>query len=64
MDDITAVGIAEGFYPSQNYEHEIEAWQHLIDTGLCWKLQGWFGRTAQELLDTGKCKNANREKNR
>jgi hypothetical protein len=28
----------------------IEAWQHLVDTGLCWSLQGWFGRTALDLV--------------
>ena len=33
----------------------IEAWQHLIDTGLCWQLQGWFGRTARDLIDNGIC---------
>ena len=24
----------------------VEAWQHLIDTGLAWTLQGAFGRQA------------------
>ena len=59
MDDITAVGIAEGFYPSKDKKHEIEAWQHLIDTGLCWQLQGWFGRTAQSLIESGVCSSPN-----
>ena len=56
MDDMTAIGIAEGFMPNEGPEHETEAWQHLIDTGLCWQLQGWFGRTAQHLIDIGVCK--------
>ena len=55
MDDITAIGIAEGFVPNDGPDHELEAWQHLIDTGLCWRLQGWFGRTAQSLIDIGAC---------
>ena len=57
-----AIGIAEGFTPNpgktpeEKKEIETEAWQTLIDSGLCWKLQGWFGRTAQHLLETGICR--------
>lgn len=55
MDNYTAVAIAEGFCEGENAtgEQQIEAWQHLIDTGLCWTLQGWFGRTAKALIDAG-----------
>ena len=62
MDDMTAIGIAEGFIANEGPEHEIEAWQHLIDTGLCWSLQGWFGRTAEHLIDIGACEPANFER--
>lgn len=57
MDDFTAVSIAEGFCGGENAteEEQIEAWQHLIDTGLCWKLQGWFGRTANDMIQQGIC---------
>jgi len=44
MDDFTAVGIAEGFIEEDaSDERKAEAWQYLLDTGLCWKLQGWHG---------------------
>lgn len=34
----------------------IDMFQYLVDTGKVWKLQGWYGRTAQDLLDAGKIK--------
>ena len=55
-DTHTAVGIVEGYIPAKDAHEEIEAWQHLIDTGVCWQLQGWFGRTAQSLIEGGICK--------
>ena len=51
-----AVGICEGFIPVHSTEEELEAWQYLIDTGVAWKLQGWFGRQAQFLIDNKLCK--------
>jgi len=36
-------------------EEVIEFFQHLIKTGLCWRLQGAYGRTAQRLIDEGYC---------
>ena len=53
MNDYEATGLAEGFIEAESEEQVIEAWQHLHDTGLAYKLQGWFGRTAQELLKQG-----------
>ena len=51
-----AVGICEGYIRADTADQEIKAWQFLIDTGIVWKLQGWFGRQAQSLIDIGICK--------
>ena len=53
MDNYQAVGIAEGFIECDNEEQVIAAWQHLHDSGLGYQLQGFFGRTLQQLLDEG-----------
>lgn len=53
LDDYTAVGIAEGYVEPETEEQVTEAWQHLVDTGLAWRLQGWFGRTAAALIERG-----------
>lgn len=53
MDDYTATGLAEGFIEADSEEQIIQAWQYLHDTGLAYHLQGWFGRTAQDLIAKG-----------
>ena len=55
LTNYKATMIAEGVQEPDYPEQYIEAWQHLIDTGLVWKLQGWFGRTAQTLISEGIC---------
>ena len=48
-----AVMIAEGAMdptPTMSY---VDAWQHLVDTGEVWKLQGWFGRAAARMISQG-----------
>ena len=55
MSDLSAIGIAEGFIDCNDDMKFIEAWQHLIDTGLAWSLQGWFGRTAMAMIEDGVC---------
>jgi len=54
MDTFTAVMIAEGVEDA-TMDEQIKAWQHLIDTGEVWSLQGWFGRTAVDLIESGVC---------
>ena len=53
MEDYEAIGLAEGFISAESEEQVINAWQHLHDTRLAYSLQGWFGRTAQDLLKQG-----------
>lgn len=55
MDNFTAVMIAEGAEPAESEEQYIAAWQHLIDTGMAWSLQGFFGRAAMQLIEAGHC---------
>ena len=57
MNNTDAVGIAEGWIEADTEQEVIDAWQYLIDTGLCWSLQGWFGRTAESLIEQGVCTN-------
>ena len=52
MNNYDAVMIAEGVIEADE-DKQIEAWQHLVDTGLAWNLQGWFGRTAMDLIEQG-----------
>lgn len=53
MTTYEAVGKAEGFIPVDSYEEYLEAWQELVNTGLCWQLQGSFGRQAVALIEAG-----------
>ena len=53
MDNYKATMIVEGVIETDTEEEVIEAWQHLVDTGLAWQLQGSFGRMAQQLIDKG-----------
>ena len=61
MTDFDAIMIAEGAVNNEiSQEEYLAAWQHLINTGLAWRLQGWFGRTASLLIDDGYCSSPDR----
>jgi hypothetical protein len=53
INSYNAVGIAEGFIEAESEDQVIEAWQFLVDSGLAWQLQGFFGRTATDLIERG-----------
>ena len=53
MNIFDATMIAEGVDEAESEEQYLEAWQLLVDTGTCWKLQGWFGRTAMQMIEDG-----------
>jgi hypothetical protein len=50
-----ATAYAEGFCEGEDATNtqQLEAWAYLIMTGLCWSLQGQFGRNASNLIDSG-----------
>lgn len=37
------------------YDETVDGFQHMIDSGLVWKLQGSYGRTAHSLIENGVC---------
>ena len=55
MTSYEAVGIAEGFVEAKDEEQVVEAWQYLIDTGMAWTLQGWFGMRAEFIIEICIC---------
>jgi hypothetical protein len=52
LDNITSliIDFEEG---SLNEEETINLFQQLVDTRLAWQLQGFYGRTARDLIDAG-----------
>lgn len=51
-DDLDAIlYIEEEDQPDE--ETLVAAWQHLVDTGIVWKLQGFYGRNASQMIEAG-----------
>jgi len=56
MNDYDEVGAMMTYESGELDEVEtIELFQHLIDSGLAWSLQGSYGRMANELIEAGVC---------
>jgi hypothetical protein len=53
VSNFEAIDIAEGYVEAESEEQYIAAWQQLVDTGLAWSLQGWFGRQAMGMIESG-----------
>lgn len=60
MDTFTACMMIEGEEDANEFEI-LQAWQYLIDTGVVWTLQGWYGRHARTLIEEGICYLPNNE---
>lgn len=53
-DSYTACSIIEGFSDKTPTEHDtIRAWAYLIKTRQVWSLQGFYGRTATDIIRSG-----------
>lgn len=48
-----ATGIAEEFEEPNCEEDILHAWSYLIGTRLAYSLQGWYGRQAKAIIESG-----------
>ncbi len=55
LDNYLATAYAEGFCEGEGASEDeiLTAWQWLHDTKQAYRLQGWFGRSCQRLIENG-----------
>ena len=51
MNTVDAIGRYESGQMEE--EEQVEFFQHLVDTGVVWSLQGHYGRTASWMINEG-----------
>lgn len=51
FDEVDFLIAHEGGTTTQ--EEDIEGFQHLVDSGHAWTLQGYYGRTARSMIEAG-----------
>jgi len=56
FNDYIAISIVEGITVPESDEHEVAAYQYLIDAGIVWTLEESIGRRARYLIEQGVCK--------
>ena len=54
MDTLEAIMLIEEDNDATT-EQFVDAFQALIDDGIVWRLQGFYGRTAEQLIADGYC---------
>ena len=56
MPDVSKImAFEEGL---MDQEELVEFFQGMIDSGVVWQLQGFYGRTAMDLINEGLCRRA------
>jgi hypothetical protein len=53
MSPVEAIQIIESDIEECTVDQVIEAWQHLLDTGVLFSLQGCYQRAAHKLIEDG-----------
>ena len=59
LDKVSVNDIINYENGDMSFDQMVVFFQNLIDTGLVWKLQGHYGRTASSLIDDGHCTYSN-----
>tara|TARA_R100001510_G_scaffold57632_1_gene66544 strand:+ start:538 stop:714 length:177 start_codon:yes stop_codon:yes gene_type:complete len=56
MDSYKAICLCEGIEEPESTKELMSAWQYIYDNKLYLRLQGWYGRTLDRLIDAGHIK--------